>query len=265
MASPERHERAEGISELVYRFLLRAYPRGLRDEYGDEMARCFRDLCREELEDGGGPGLAGLWARTLPELLYTALKERSIVLARNAYRVAVRPVLVAASVLALPLLAMQVTNEVAWDGKDFVVAGALLVGAGLVYELTTRWAGSIAYRAAVCVAIAATLLLAWLNLAVGVIGTEDDPANSMYVGVLVVGIVGSVIARLRPSGMSRAMFTTAFAQSLVAAISLIFGLGSPGSLPAEILALNGFFVVLFVSSALLFRHAGRGTRTWTRG
>ena len=63
--------------------------RELRDEYGDEMARCFRDLCREELEDGGGLGLVALWARTLPELLYTALKERSTMLIRNAYRAAI--------------------------------------------------------------------------------------------------------------------------------------------------------------------------------
>jgi hypothetical protein len=75
-----------GTSERAYRSLLRAYPRELRDEYGDEMARLFRDLCREELEDGGGLGLAALWARTLPESLYTALKERSTMLNRNAYR-----------------------------------------------------------------------------------------------------------------------------------------------------------------------------------
>jgi hypothetical protein len=72
-----------GISERAYRSLLRAYPRGLRDGYGDEMALCFRDLCREGLEEGGGSGLAALWTRTLPELFYTALKERSTMLDRN--------------------------------------------------------------------------------------------------------------------------------------------------------------------------------------
>ncbi|HEX2729513.1 MAG TPA: hypothetical protein VHM16_07150, partial [Rubrobacteraceae bacterium] len=66
MASPRGHERAAGTSERAYRSLLRAYPRELRDEYGDEMARCFQDLCREELEDRGGLGLAALWAHTLP-------------------------------------------------------------------------------------------------------------------------------------------------------------------------------------------------------
>jgi hypothetical protein len=38
---PRRRERAVGISERVYRSLLRAYPRQLRDDYGDEMGRVF--------------------------------------------------------------------------------------------------------------------------------------------------------------------------------------------------------------------------------
>jgi hypothetical protein len=186
-----------GTSERAYRSLLRAYPRGLRDEYGDEMARCFRGLCREELEDGGGLGLAALWARTLPELLYTALKERSTMLNRNAY------------------------------------------------------------RAAVGVALAAAFILVWLSLGVGVIGADGDPANMMYFGVLAVGLIGAIIARFRPHGMARALFATALAQALVAVIALIFGLGYPWSPPLEILVLNGFFVALFVGSALLFRYAAR--------
>jgi hypothetical protein len=111
------------------------------------MARCFRDLCREELEDGGGLGLAALWAHTLPELLYSALKERSTMLARYVYRAAARVVLAAAFILMLPLLAMQVTDQVVWDLADFAVAGALLVSTGLIYELAARKAGNIAYRA----------------------------------------------------------------------------------------------------------------------
>jgi hypothetical protein len=194
---PRGHERAVGTSERAYRALLRAYPRELRDGYGDEMARCFRDLCREKLEDGGGLDLAALWAHTLPELLYTALKERSPMLARNAY------------------------------------------------------------RAAVGVALAAAFILVWLSLGVGIIGADGDPANMMYFGVLAVGIIGAIVARFRPPGMARALFATALAQALVAVIALIFGLGLPWSPPVEILALNGFFVSLFVGSALLFRYAAR--------
>jgi hypothetical protein len=249
---PRGHERAAGTSERVYRSLLRAYPRELRDEYGKEMARCFRDLCREELEDNGGLSLAALWAHTLPELLYSAFKERSTMLARNAYRAAVGVALATAFILLIPLLAAP-----AWTLFDFVFAGALIFGTGLTYVLAARKAGNIAYRSAVGIALAAAFILVWLTGAVGIIGTEDNNANLMYVGVLAVGIIGAIVARFRPHGMARALFATALAQALVAVIVLIFGLGLPWSPPVEILGLNGFFVALFVGSALLFRYAGR--------
>ena len=118
-----------------------------------------------------------------------------------------------------------------------------------------------AYRAAVGVALAAAFMLVWLSLGVGIIGADGDPANLMYFGVLAVGIIGAIIARFRPRGMNRALFAMALAQALVAVIALIFGLGYPWSPPLEILVLNGFFVALFVGSALLFRHAARGRTT----
>ena len=82
---PERHGRAVEVSQTVYLALTRAYPEDLRGRYGEEMVRCFGDLCRDELRRRGLKGLAAVWARTLPELVLTALKERSTMLARNAY------------------------------------------------------------------------------------------------------------------------------------------------------------------------------------
>ena len=67
------------------------------------MTRCFKDLCREKLEDGG-LGLAALWARTLPELIYTALKERSTMSNRNTYRSAVGVALATALHIASTLV-----------------------------------------------------------------------------------------------------------------------------------------------------------------
>jgi CHASE2 domain-containing sensor protein len=101
-------------------------------------------------------------------------------------------------------------------------------------------------------------MLVWVNLAVGLIGSEDSPANLMYVGVLAVGIMGAVIARVQPHGMARALCATAFAQALVAVIALIAGWGDPGSGPLEMFVLNGCFVALFVGSAWLFRRAAHG-------
>ena len=72
-------------SERVYRALTRAYPEEVRLRYAGEMVGYFGDLCREEWHSRGSRGLASLWARTLPELLFTALGERSALFRRNAY------------------------------------------------------------------------------------------------------------------------------------------------------------------------------------
>jgi hypothetical protein len=115
----------------------------------------------------------------------------------------------------------------------------------------------IAYRSAMGIAIAAAGLLVWLSLGVGIIGKDGDPANMMYSVVLAVGIIGAIISRLRPQGMAHALFAMALAQALVAAIALIAELGLPWSEPAELILLNGFFVVMFVGSAWLFQRAAR--------
>jgi hypothetical protein len=176
---------------------------------------------------------------------------------KTVSRSAARVALATAVILLLPLLAMQFTDEVVWGPVDFVVVGALLFGTGLAYQLAARKADAIPYRAAVGIALAAALLLIWINLAVGIIGSEDNPANWMYGGVLAVGMIGAILARFRPHGMARALLAASLAQALVAVIALIFGLGSPESRPLQIAALNGFFVALFVGSAWLFRHSAR--------
>lgn len=113
----------------------------------------------------------------------------------------------------------------------------------------------LAYRSAIAVALGAVFVLAWLSLGVGIIGADGDPANAMYFGVIAVGLIGSIVARLRPIGMSRTLVAMAGAQGLVTAIALIARLGLPWSGPAEILLLNGFFIALFAAAAWLFRRA----------
>jgi hypothetical protein len=73
--------------------------------------------------------------------------------------------------LSIPFIAMQFTDEVNWDLPDFVVAGVLLLGTGLLWELVIRKVRTIKYRIALCVALLVMLLLVWAELAVGVFGT----------------------------------------------------------------------------------------------
>ncbi len=175
---------------------------------------------------------------------------------KNILRIA----LAVALILLVPLVAMQFTTEVAWSLFDFAFAGALLFGTGLAFELITRKAGSIAYRAAAGVALLAALLLVWINLAVGIIGPEDNPANLMYLGVLAVLSLGAVGTRFRPKGMAQALFVTAVAQVLVSVVGLL--IWKPEIISAEALVdllkvagVNALFVVMWASSGLLFLRA----------
>ena len=153
---------------------------------------------------------------------------------------------------------MQVTDQAVWDVVDFAIFGALLVGAGVTYELAARKTGNTAYRSAVGVALAAAFILVGVNGAVGVIATEHDDANLMFGGVLAVGIIGAIIARFQPHGMARVMFATALTQALVAVIALITGFGSAGPIwPLDILITTVFFAALWLISAGLFLKAVR--------
>lgn len=69
-------------------------------------------------------------------------------------------------VLLVPLLAMQFSDEVNWTLSDFVVAGALLFGTGLLFVLTVRRTPK--YRAVVGMVFAVGLLYVWAELAVGI-------------------------------------------------------------------------------------------------
>lgn len=156
----------------------------------------------------------------------------------------------AAGLLLLPLLAMQFTDEVNWGPGDFVVAGALVAGVGLTYELAARTMANGAYRAGVGVALAGAFILVWANLAVGVIGSEDDPANLMFYGVLGVGAVGAAVARFRAMGMARALLAMAVAQALVAVIALVSGWGFAG-------AVTSLFLAFWLTAAWLFWKAAK--------
>lgn len=159
-------------------------------------------------------------------------------------------------ILLIPLVAMQFTDEVVWTLTDFIFAGTLLFGTGLTYKLITRKSGEIAYRVAVGFALFAGLFLIWVNGAVGIIGSENNEINLLYFGVIAVGIIGALIARFRAEGMTLTLFAMAIAQAIVAVIALFTGMAeAKGSSVIEIIGVNGFFITLFVVSALLFWYA----------
>lgn len=238
--------------------MLRLYPRPYHERFGEGMEQTFGDVLRERAEEEQGLFGCALWM--FSETSAKIFRERMTIMTGHNRRL-IGIMLAVAFILMIPLVAMQFTDEVAWTMGDFIVMGILLSGAGLTVEVAMRMTGNRAYRAGIGVAVAAGLILVWINLAVGLIGSEDNPLNTMYFGVLVIGFAGAIIAQFRPIGMARALFATAIAQALVPVIALFIGRPSVSSIDAlmgivGVFALNSFFVMLFVGSALLFRRAG---------
>lgn len=253
-------------SVRLYGFLLKFYPVGFNREFGKEMAFVFSESLQDACSESGRRGVTALWGRTIIDATKSLviqhmedLKERKMktkstngILQNSFVRVAIATALI----LLVPLVAMLFTDSFNWGLLDFIITGALLFIAGLTYELITKRAGNMVYRAAFAVAIATAAFLFFSNLAVGVIGSEDEPANMMYLGVIAVAVIGTILARFRPEGMARAMFVTALAQASTIAIVLFLGIHqTAGSTVLEIFAVNGFFMMGWIVAGLLFRWA----------
>jgi peptidoglycan/LPS O-acetylase OafA/YrhL len=73
--------------------------------------------------------------------------------------------------LLIPLIAMQITNQVNWSKIDFIVAGILLFGTSLAIEIVFRKINNKKQRIIVCIIILFLLLLLWAELSVGIFGT----------------------------------------------------------------------------------------------
>ena len=78
---------------------------------------------------------------------------------------------IAIAILFIPLIAMNLTNDVNWTLFDFIVAGSLLVGTGLVLEFILRKIKALKYRILFGIALFVVLFLIWAELAVGIFGT----------------------------------------------------------------------------------------------
>lgn len=154
----------------------------------------------------------------------------------------------AGALLLLPLVAMQLgAPGVHWTGSDFVVMGLLLGLACGLWEVGTRMSRNRAYRTAVAVAVLGGFLMTWMNLAVGIIGNENNPLNALFFLVVLVGFLGALIARFRPLGMAQAMAAMAVAQAVVGVTTLLVG--------EMTFVLSGFFAAVWLTSAWLFRKA----------
>jgi hypothetical protein len=157
---------------------------------------------------------------------------------------------IAILLLIAPAVAMQFEGTgVNWTAGDFVFAAVAFGTVGGLFELTARASSNFAYRIAVAMAVACGFLQIWINLAVGIIGSEDNSANWTYFAVVFLAASGAIVALGNSRELVRAMLAAAGAQIIFSIIHAINGTPTP--------IVDGFFVALWVAAARLFSRADR--------
>ena len=78
---------------------------------------------------------------------------------------------IALSLLLIPLIGMQVSDDVDWSTFDFIIMGILLLGTGLIIEFALRKFKTFKSRVIACGIILGIFFLIWAELAVGIFGT----------------------------------------------------------------------------------------------
>ena len=87
------------------------------------------------------------------------------------FKMIVRILPIVGVLLLIPLIAMQLTDEVNWSFFDFIIMGALLTITGLLIGIILKKVKSYKYKKVLIVTILLIFLLIWAELAVGLFGT----------------------------------------------------------------------------------------------
>src|SRR5690348_9107133 len=154
------------------------------------------------------------------------------------------------ALLMVPLVASQFVNDWNWPVGAFVRVYFLFFGTGMVFALVARRMGAWSYKAGVGVALLAGFALGWSTM----VQTADSghPERLWYLSVLVVGLIGTCLARLKARGLALTLFAMA---ATLALIAVTLPSGAPPYLARNMAIGHGVFVALFTASGLLFRHA----------
>ena len=78
---------------------------------------------------------------------------------------------ITAFILLIPLIAMQFSEEVNWNLFDFIVAGVLLLGTGIIAEIIFQKIKQRKYQIPIIAGLIVLLILTWAELGVGIFGT----------------------------------------------------------------------------------------------
>jgi hypothetical protein len=230
-----------------YAMLLRLFPRPFQERFGEGMEQTFRDLCREYSDTGRG--LFGLALWIFSETILGIVRE-NVTRMNQLPKTIVRVALVSLALLMVPLVASRVVDDWNWPAGAFVRVYLLFFVTGMVYAVIAKKMGAWTYKVGVGVALFAGFALGWSTM----VQTADSghPERLWYLSVLVVGLIGAGLARLKAPGLAVTLFSMA---AVLALISVVLPSGAPPDMALRMAIGHGVFVALFAASGLLFRHA----------
>ncbi len=155
----------------------------------------------------------------------------------------------AVALILTPLVAMQFTSEVNWDETDFLFAAVIFGIVGGLIEFAVRISSNWYFRFGAIFAVLAGLTVVWSNLAVGMIGNEDNPVNLWFGVVLLIAICGTIISRFHKRAMAIAMLAAGVTQAATGLVAGIMGPDPRGGIFT--IVLSSFWLI----SAALLRSA----------
>lgn len=159
----------------------------------------------------------------------------------------------AVALILTPLVAMQFTSEVNWDETDFIVAAIIFGIVGGLIELAVRISSNWYFRFGAMFAVLAGFMVVWANLAVGMIGNEDNPVNLWFGAVLMIAILGAILSRFRSHALAIATLTAGLTQAAIGLFAGILGTDMRGGIFT--IVLSCFWLI----AAALFSIAGKAS------
>ena len=230
-----------------YATVLRLYPRPFRERFGEGMAQTFHDLCREQ--QGAQWGLRWLALWVFLETSAGIVKE-NITHMPEMGKTVLRVAGGALAALMVPLVASRVVKGWNWNPGAFVFVYVLFFATGMAFALIARRMNIWSYKAGVGLALAAGFGLGWSTMVH--VADAGGPVHFVYYSVLVVGLVGAFLSRLKAQGLAYTLFAMAAIYGLIA---LILPSVAPSDVARNIAFGHGIFMSMLIVSGLLFRHA----------
>jgi hypothetical protein len=115
-------------------------------------------------------------------------------------------------------------------------------------------ADNLPYLAGVVFAVGTGFVTVWVNLAVGMILSENNAENLVFLGVLALAAIGSLVVRFKAQGMAKVMLATGALQALIGIA--VFAAGLDNLYTASLIA--AFALPWFLSAGMFQLSANNG-------